>query len=153
VLLLVFVRFGPKDPDKYLTYREREFWRFQTSGIWHHVNWYLGTVPTIQRSLLSPHTGSPVSEDFVTSVFRMVQDWPMLKMKVTISPGNTGIHMRIYTVSCSERLGFSSAPLRESRDYSGGSVQYLTCLMCMPLAVRWYFAFRIIQWLKEMKEI
>jgi hypothetical protein len=76
-----FCRFGQKYPDKYLTNRGRQFWRFQSSGIWHHVNWYLGT--TFRWSLLFPGTGSPVSENFVTSVFRVAYPW------------NTGIHLRI----------------------------------------------------------
>jgi hypothetical protein len=102
-----FCRFGQKYPDKYLTNRGRQFWRFQTSGIWRHVNWYLGT--TFRRSLLFPGRGSPVSEDFITSVFRMAypeDEGSSLSLKHWYPLAN-------YMVSCSEKLGVSSAPLRE----------------------------------------
>jgi len=59
-----------------------------------------------RRSLLSPGTRSPVSEDFVTSFFRMVQDWLILKMKAAFSRGNTGIHLQITWSRVLEDWGF-----------------------------------------------
>jgi hypothetical protein len=87
-----FCRFGLKYPDKYLTNRGRQFWRFQSSGMTPFK-----LVFRYERfgGAYCSGTGSPVSEDFVTPVFRMVQNWPLLKMNVALFPGNTGIHLRI----------------------------------------------------------
>jgi len=139
-----FCRFGLKYPDKYLTNRGRQFLRFQSSGIWRHVNWYLGTNVSAELTLFrcrpSSFGGLCYFSLQVGSVLGFPEDeGSNLSWKHWYPFAN-------YMVSCSGRLGFSSAPLRESHDYSyvWDSIQFLTWLMCMPLAVRWYFAHRNI---------
>jgi hypothetical protein len=148
-----FCRFGLKYPDKYLTNRGRQFWRFQLSGIWLHVNWYLGT--KVSAELILSRYRQPSFGGFC---YFSHQDCPGRAYPEDEGSNLSWKHwypFANYMVSCSRRLGFSSAPLRESVDcsYIRDSVQFLTCLMCMPLAVRCYFAHRNILWLKEVQEI